>query len=37
MTIGITGAGKFMDDMIDEVRIWKDALTDQQVRSLFVS
>lgn len=35
MTIGNTGAGEFMDGVIDDVRIWKDALTEQQVRSLF--
>ncbi len=34
MTIGNTGAGEFMDGVIDDVRIWKHALTDQQVRSL---
>ncbi len=34
MTIGNTGASEFMDGVIDNVRIWKHALTDQQVRSL---
>ena len=35
MTIGNTGQGEFMDGVIDDVRIWKDALTDPQVQSLF--
>lgn len=35
MTIGNTGANEYMDGVIDDVRIWKDALTDQQVQSLF--
>jgi hypothetical protein len=35
MTIGNTGAGEFMDGVIDDVRIWKQALTDQQVAKLF--
>lgn len=34
MTIGNTGAGEFMDGVIDDVRIWKNALTDEQVRKL---
>ena len=34
MTIGNTGAGEFMDGVIDDVRIWKHALTDEQVRNL---
>lgn len=34
MTIGNTGAGEFMDGVIDDVRIWKHALTDAQVRKL---
>ena len=34
MTIGNTGANEFMDGVIDDVRIWKHALTDEQVRSL---
>ena len=34
MTLGNTGRGEFMDGVIDDVRIWKHALTDQQVRSL---
>jgi hypothetical protein len=36
MTIGNTGAGEFMDGVIDDVRIWKQALTDEQVVNLFV-
>jgi hypothetical protein len=34
MTIGNTGAGEFMDGVIDDVQIWKHALTDAQVRKL---
>jgi hypothetical protein len=34
MTIGNTGKGEFMDGVIDDVRIWKDALTDEQVKKL---
>jgi len=34
MTIGNTGAGEFMDGVIDDVQIWKQALTDQQVVNL---
>ena len=34
MRIGSTGNGEFMDGVIDDVRIWKQALTDQQVLSL---
>ncbi len=34
MRIGSTGNGEFMDGVIDDVRIWKNALADQQVRSL---
>ena len=34
MTIGNTGAGEFMDGVIDDVRIWKHALTDEQVQKL---
>lgn len=34
MTIGNTGAGEFMDGVIDEVRIWKHALSDEHVRGL---
>lgn len=34
MTIGNTGAGEFMDGVIDDVRIWKQALSDQQVVNL---
>jgi hypothetical protein len=34
MTIGNTGAGEFMDGVIDDIRIWKHALTDEQVQKL---
>lgn len=35
MTIGNTGqGGEFMDGVIDDVRIWNHALSDQQVKSL---
>lgn len=34
MTIGNTGAREFMDGVIDDVRIWKHALTDEQVKKL---
>jgi hypothetical protein len=34
MTIGNTGAGEFMDGVIDDVRIWKHALTEPQVLNL---
>ncbi len=34
MQIGNTGTNEFMDGLIDEVRIWKHALTDEQVRKL---
>lgn len=34
MHIGNTGAGEFMDGVIDEVRIWKEALGDDDVRRL---
>ncbi len=34
MTIGNTGTNEFMDGVIDDVRIWKQALTDEQVRKL---
>ena len=34
MQIGSTGTGEFMDGLIDDVRIWKHALADEQVRSL---
>ena len=34
MTIGNTGADEFMDGVIDDIRIWKHALTDEQVRNL---
>ena len=32
--VGTTGAGEFMDGVIDDVRIWKEALTDDQVKQL---
>jgi hypothetical protein len=35
MHIGNTGTNEFMDGVIDEVRIWKEALTDEQVGKLF--
>jgi Concanavalin A-like lectin/glucanases superfamily len=35
MTIGNTGADEFMDGVIDDVRIWKQPLTDRQVQKLF--
>ena len=34
MTIGNTGTNEFMDGVIDDVRIWKHALSDEQVRKL---
>lgn len=34
MTIGDTGRGEHMDGVIDDVRIWKEALTDDQVKKL---
>ena len=34
MRIGSTGNGEFMDGVIDDVRIWKHGLTDEQVRKL---
>lgn len=34
--IGNTGAGEFMDGVIDDVRIYKEALTDEQVKALAV-
>ncbi len=34
MTIGNTGKGEFMDGVIDDVRLWKHALTDEQVKKL---
>jgi hypothetical protein len=34
MTIGNTGANEFMDGVIDDVRIWNHALTDEQVKKL---
>lgn len=37
MQIGNTGKSEFMDGVIDEVRIWNEALTDEQVRGLFVN
>lgn len=35
MHIGNTGTDEFMDGVIDEVKIWKEALTDEQVGKLF--
>ncbi len=35
MHIGNTGKDEFMDGVIDEVRIWKEALSDEQVGKLF--
>ncbi len=35
MQIGNTGKGEFMDGVIDDVRIWKQALTDEQIQKLF--
>jgi len=32
--IGNTGANEYMDGVIDDVRIWKEALTDDQVKRL---
>jgi hypothetical protein len=37
MHIGNTGTNEFMDGVIDEVKIWKEALTDEQVANLFES
>ena len=37
MTIGNTGKGEFMDGVIDDVRIWKQVLTDEQVRKLITA
>jgi putative heme-binding domain-containing protein len=34
LTIGNTGAREFMDGVIDDVRIWKHALSDEQVKKL---
>ena len=34
MTIGNTGTNEFMDGVLDDVRIWKHALTDEQVPKL---
>ena len=34
MQIGSTGTGEFMDGLIDDVRIWKHALTDEHVQGL---
>lgn len=34
LTIGDTGNSEFMDGVIDDVRIWEHALTDEQVRKL---
>ncbi len=35
MHIGNTGTDEFMDGVIDDVRIWNVALTDEQVRKVF--
>lgn len=35
MQIGNTGTDEFMDGVIDDVRIWKAALNDEQVRQLY--
>ena len=32
--IGNTGTDEYMDGVIDDVRIWKQALTSEQVRKL---
>jgi hypothetical protein len=37
MHIGNTGAGEFMDGVIDDVRIWRHALTDAQVQGVAAS
>ena len=37
MHIGNTGTDEYMDGVIDEVKIWKEALTDEQVGKLFKS
>jgi len=37
MHIGNTGAGEFMDGVIDDVCIWNHALTDAQAKALFDS
>ncbi len=34
LRIGDTGQSEFMDGIIDEVRVWNDALTDDQVKRL---
>ncbi|NDC54941.1 MAG: LamG domain-containing protein, partial [Planctomycetia bacterium] len=34
LRIGDTGAGEFMDGVIDDLRIWREPLDDAQVRSL---
>jgi len=34
MTLGNTGSNEFMDGVIDDVRIWKHALSDEQIRKL---
>lgn len=34
LRIGDTGAGEHMDGVIDDVRIYKESLTDEQVRAL---
>lgn len=37
MQIGNTGAGEFMDGVIDDVRIWSHALTDAEAKGLAAS
>ena len=37
MHIGNTGTDEFMDGVIDDVRIWKEALSDEQVRKVFAN
>ena len=36
MRIGAAGNTEFMDGVVDDVQIWNEALTDQQVRSLIL-
>ncbi len=36
MQIGSTGTGEFMDGMIDDVKVWKQALSDAQVKFLLI-
>ena len=37
MQIGNTGKGEFMDGVIDDVRIWKQALTEEHIQKLFAT